>query len=471
MFQIPFDAKKDAFFRSLNHLTSNTKKIFNDEKIPFSAQTQSRFHSKLVIPELSKTYPNLLKQMHVRSQLLHRKWGRGSFIMQRKMDRASFSISLLSYFTGNIVFEFVEHFVQVDPLFKLNDYIVWFPLNIINMLFADWYKIKFLEDTSLCSYIMDLGFHILFIKDTNLNCFYAMGASKFTPINLHKSLKKYFNPKVSNSALTVYSANKFKKLLGIQTWNELLNHKLREQILYKLSDQYLVKLQSEDKNIDVTNKTEKCSYTVHDLLTNQDLVISVGYAGMIKNCKLLTALEIVEDDRHQQLLKPIIQTINESDFREFVKNIKCGLFDGRNDHIATMKMQAINRVFCEDNRRLIGGSFYSLETIERLYIVWIWTKKDKILDIMDEYTINKYFYKYYHNRSLRDIRMRILQNKLWGDKLCAYCKAGCKTKLCCGCYVFRYCCKEHQKRDWMYHRAVCKESYRMNRNMQFYTMG
>eukprot|EP01084_Bolivina_argentea_P227833 384873_1 len=451
MLQIPFEETKDAFLSSLDHLTFNTRKIFNNDKIPFSAVTQSVFHSSFLLTQLSKMYPNLLKQMHIRAQLLHQRWGRGSFIMQKKLDMQSFSISSLSYFTGDNVFEWVEHFVQIDPLFKLNDYVVWFPLKAINVLFAAWFHAKFINDTSLYTYIMDLEFHVIVTTKQTLYCYCIVGPSmsksliiKNKYISVDKALTKYFNKHLHK--IHTFSVRKFKKFLSKRTLKELQNHKYRNQILFSITQHYLSEKLKRD--CDTTNDINKLKPIFESDIENLKCVAVSCYNRNMEYCRLPQFLGSIDNDAHEKAIKPIVETINADNFYTFTLSYNQNRLQ-RND-------QCFPAV-CESNENDPPVT----DRFDKMYTIWMVTKMRELSNILGKEF--KYYAKKCHASNQLQIvfgtriKLMIFRQKLWDDTKCKYCKKKKKTKICSRCLSTWYCGKSHQKRDWQIHKTYCSD--------------
>jgi hypothetical protein len=55
--------------------------------------------------------------------------------------------------------------------------------------------------------------------------------------------------------------------------------------------------------------------------------------------------------------------------------------------------------------------------------------------------------------------MNIINNVVKMEKnICLVCNIYCKKK-CGECKTAYYCCLEHQKHDWVYHKQICNKSY------------
>lgn len=53
-------------------------------------------------------------------------------------------------------------------------------------------------------------------------------------------------------------------------------------------------------------------------------------------------------------------------------------------------------------------------------------------------------------------QMRLLQE---GSLVCGYVSCGKKGDLtaCASCRIQRYCCRDHQKKDWKFHKGICNK--------------
>eukprot|EP01084_Bolivina_argentea_P227832 384868_1 len=468
---LPFNRRKAIFYEGLDRMNAKYEgeidKIFGKghQSVSCSIVTQELFYRKRKFSNLTDLDHNLLQKMQHRAHLLHNTWGRGSFIIQCSHDHQNQRSPLKSFFDGNIVYEFVEEFVKMDKLFKLNDYVIWMPLKAINVLFSHWYHLKLLNDTSLYWYILDLGFHIYFISNTILLPFYVMGASKLTNnnIKLHKSLKKYFNHKKWAKAINkskIFSTNKIKKLLSHNTFNALTNHKHRNEILPELIMHYFTYHSSKLywKRVVLPPKSP---YSVQDF-ANKNFRISVCYDKNIHKCKLLNLLNVIHNKQHIELAKPIIDSIHKSDFTRFVLNGR--VTDGFDDMYSCMAKEAAIQSLKERNM--------VKDDVDILYGFWIVNKMKKLTKILKSsftYYAKKLNDKDYNGNidSFQHIRILILRQQLWGDRICAYCQRYGKTKLCCGCYSVWYCNQKCQKLAWLSHRTVCKDCSSFYENIEF----
>ena len=51
----------------------------------------------------------------------------------------------------------------------------------------------------------------------------------------------------------------------------------------------------------------------------------------------------------------------------------------------------------------------------------------------------------------------VVMKPFWADgRKCIICMSEENLHLCSKCRSVNYCCKEHQKQDWPYHKTICK---------------
>lgn len=146
--------------------------------------------------------------------------------------------------------------------------------------------------------------------------------------------------------------------------------------------------------------------------------------------------------KHPNLLRDTIEKVLLPDIEEKITEASLG-----------SALQTISTLLLQDTDCTAKQDYPRLKDLEARLKLWKRKYRGKYIAKVSERLLDDQLKQ--PNRLMNQMMIKVIREQL----RCGYtaCNNNCDMSLCGGCRVQRYCCQEHQKKDWKWHKMICKK--------------